>query len=289
MNLSKQIPVSVLRAVSETHLTTVGDIWSALPGGRTNRVWKIETKTGALICKLYGQDQDNPLYPNLPGAEYEALKALGHHDLAPFPVALLRSDAGEILVYHHLDGDTARLPPPEDVARMLGRLHTLKIEVPLRRLSTGSESLVRQIRGIVAQCRNTEFLSSFQSSSLDIAPVRTVSLVHTDVVASNIVSTASGLRLIDWQCPAFGDACEDLASLLSPAMQALYTGAPAKAEYARRVLAAYPDQAVVQRYRALASLFHWRIAAYCQWKAERGYPAYGRALGLELAALNDEP
>ncbi len=289
MSVSNQIPAAVVKAVSELGLTALGDVWHALPGGRTNRVWKIAARNGALICKLYGRDQANPLYPNLPGAEYEALKALGQHDLAPFPVALVRSEVGEILVYHHLEGTTAHLPKAEEIAGLLSRLHRLDVEIPLRRLSSGSKALVRQIREIVGQCHEPRRFPSSPWCSEDVDEVQTPSLVHTDVVASNIVATNAGLRLIDWQCPAIGDACEDLASLLSPAMQYLYAREPQGDGYARRFLAAYPDRATVRRYRLLAPLFHWRIAAYCQWKSDRGSTEYGRAMELELAALERNP
>jgi hypothetical protein len=41
----------------------------------------------------------------------------------------------------------------------------------------------------------------------------------------------------------------------------------------------------VARYNALRPLFHWRMAAYCLWRAARGDIGYAQAAALEIAAL----
>ena len=93
------------------------------------------------------------------------------------------------------------------------------------------------------------------------------------------------LTLIDWQCPRLGDPAEDLALFLSPAMQLLYRGAPLGLAEQDAFLAAYPDPQVTARLRALLPWFHWRMAAYCLWKAERGGAEDREAMALEIAAL----
>ena len=92
-----------------------------------------------------------------------------------------------------------------------------------------------------------------------------------------------GLTLIDWQCPASGDPTEDIATFLSPAMQRLYRGTILSEAEREAFLAAYPDPAIVARYRALKSVYRWRMAAHCLWKAERGASDYAGALRLEFA------
>ena len=69
-------------------------------------------------------------------------------------------------------------------------------------------------------------------------------------------------------------------------MQYLYGAGPLNGGDVSLFLAAYPDKDVVIRYRMLAPLYHLRIAAYCQWKLERGDPDYAQALQLELSAIN---
>ena len=83
--------------------------------------------------------------------------------------------------------------------------------------------------------------------------------------------------------PATGDATEDLATFLSPAMQWLYRGRVLSPPETEAFLAAYPDPAVTARYLRLQPLYRWRMAAHCLWKADRGAPDYRHALALELA------
>jgi aminoglycoside phosphotransferase (APT) family kinase protein len=265
-------------------------IWTPLIGGRSNQVWSIGPVSSAkqndrLICKLYRKPDGNPLYPNLAGAEYEVLKALHTRQIAPKPIALLNFDLNEVLIYQRLDGETWSRGT-RDVAELLGKLHGVSVKIPLRSLQSGSLALKKQVREIMADLHDPAPNLPADVPVARIDPLSQSSLIHTDVVASNIVVTSSGLRLIDWQCPAFGDPCEDLASFLSPAMQNLYAGAPLSCAATESFLAAYPCQKTVQRYRQLAPLFHWRMAVYCNWKAERGDQAYQAAMMQELKALD---
>ena len=101
----------------------------------------------------------------------------------------------------------------------------------------------------------------------------------------NIITGPQGITLIDWQCPALGDPAEDLAAFLSPAMQWLYRGQTLTPDQEQVFLSAYPNPETTARYRALKPLFHWRMAAHCLWKSERGAQDYATALRLELQAL----
>jgi len=289
--VSPRVPIALRRAVVARGIMRDDVIWTPLSGGRTNQVWLIGSNSGAkqdnaLICKLYGRPDNNPLYPNLAGAEYEALKALHRRDIAPKPVALLNLDMGEALIYQRLDGEIWSRDG-KSVAEMLGKLHDLDLMIPLHHLPTGSHALEMQVRAIIADLR--EPLPNLPKD-VPVKPadaLARLSLIHTDIVATNIIVTASGLRLIDWQCPAFGDPCEDLASFLSPAMQRLYAQEQLSSSAREAFLDAYPDRKTVTRYRCLAPLFHWRIAAYCNWKVERGDEDYRAAMALELIALNE--
>jgi thiamine kinase-like enzyme len=118
------------------------------------------------------------------------------------------------------------------------------------------------------------------------------SLVHTDCGPGNLVRSRHGLVLIDWQCPGEGDPVEDLACFLSPAMMILYTAAPHKPAARSAFLAAYGDEAVVDRYLRDGPAWHYRIGAYCAWRAHRlsrrqpdVAARYRDALAAELALL----
>lgn len=279
------VPASLIAALAREGIAPANSAWLAQTGGRTNRVWKVDSPGGALICKLFNSGVSNPLYPNLPGAEYDALKQLYSHDISPEPVALLNTEAGDVLVYRHLPGEPWKTGVQE-VAQLLRRLHSLDLEVPLRNLPSGSAALIRQISGILGRCKNIPPELEQGVTDPEIPELSTVSLIHTDVVPSNIISCPDGLRLIDWQCPAFGDPCEDLASFLSPAMQALYGCDPLCPPDVEGFLTAYKQVDIVTRYKCLAPLFHLRIAAYCLWKSEQGDSEYRAAMWHEISALS---
>ncbi len=258
--------------------------WVALAGGRTNRVWRVAEPGSPLVCRLFGAD-NNPLYPNRPEAEHLVLGVLAGKGMAPDPVALVRHEGEVMLINRYVAGMTGP-GNPRDVARLLGRLHGFQGNLPLRRIGAGGDALVAQTERILRACRGLPSDLPRRMAIPDVAVPRREVLLHTDVVAGNIVTTDSGPVLIDWQCPAIGDPCEDIASYLSPAMQYLYAGKVMHPSCRAAFLAAYPDPRVVERYRTLAPLYHWRMAAYCLWRVERGARDYGRALKIELAALH---
>ena len=105
------------------------------------------------------------------------------------------------------------------------------------------------------------------------------------MVPANIIKDPAGLTLIDWQCPTIGDAAEDLATFLSPAMQSLDGGQPLSENKQARFLDAYGNADADDLYGALKALFHWRMAVHCMWKAERGSLGNAEAMQLELAEL----
>jgi hypothetical protein len=102
----------------------------------------------------------------------------------------------------------------------------------------------------------------------DIAPPARLSLIHTDLGPGNLIGHGTGLRIIDWQCPAAGDLAEDIYSFLSPAFQILSEHAvltPSEQDAFWHALAR-PD--LKARYLALRPFYAWRMAAYCLWRAE---------------------
>ncbi|NOX72653.1 MAG: aminoglycoside phosphotransferase family protein [Alphaproteobacteria bacterium] len=260
--------------------------WHSLRGGRTNRVWRAETTTGPLVCKLFGGDVTNPLYPNLPEAEFETLRALSGRDIAPDPIKRINTELGEVLVYRFIEGQSWR-NGVQDVAALLAKIHALPLALPLRPVASGSKALVQQTRRILGQCQNAMNAVPNSVFGPEITPISNPVLIHTDVVPNNLITTPQGLRLIDWQCPGLGDPCEDIASFLSPSMQHLYGRPPLSPDQIEAFLAAYAKTRITARYRRLAPLFHWRAAAYCLWKLERGCEDYKAAQAFELSALQE--
>ena len=260
---------SLMTAAMAALPTLRGAVWQPLSGGRTNHLWRV----GDLVVKAYDPTAGTPLFPNDPAAEARALALLGPSGLAPHLAA-----AGDgWIAYAHVDGAPWR-NDPAPVATALHRLHR-QPGAGFRDLASGSAAILRQGHAIAGDCRAT---LPPPPPDPGLRPIGQSCLIHGDAVPGNIIVASGGVTLIDWQCPARGDPCEDLATFLSPAMQWLYRGAILTAAEAERFLAAYPDSALTARYSVLAPLFRWRMAAHCQWKAERGAADYATALKLEL-------
>jgi hypothetical protein len=229
------------------------------------------------VVKLYDPAGASPLFPNDPVAEAAALRAFAPHGLAP----RLRAQGAGWLTYDHTPGHPWAPGDPAEVAALLLRLHAIRLPAPppFRRLAPGPTALRAQAQTILAQCR-----APLPAPEVPPEPPPAPEVpLHGDPVPGNILCTAQGLQLIDWQCPAFGDPAEDHALFLSPAMQWLYRGAPLTADEEARFLAALPPDRRA-RLMTLRPLFRWRMAAHCLWRAERGAPGYAEALRLELAS-----
>ena len=106
----------------------------------------------------------------------------------------------------------------------------------------------------------------------------------------NLVGAGSNLRLIDWQCPAIGDICEDIYSFLSPAFQILGERAPLTDAQVRDFWDALARPDLEERYDLLRPAYAWRFAGYCAWRADVLEDAaicarYRRALAEELSYM----
>ena len=278
-------PPEVVAALRTRGLCDALSRWRPLSGGLTNRLWLLAENGRKLVCKLYRPDAATPLFPNDARAEERVLKHLAGTGLAPEPVATLATGSGPCLVYRHVSG--ASMPAASVAgARALRRLHRQAPAPGLRRLACGPAALQRQGLAMLSMCddRQAERIRRQMPDGFDLPAVRPV-LLHGDPVPGNIIAAPSGVTFIDWQCPAIGDACEDLAIFLSPAMHLLYGDAGRRAPPLEALLAAYGDGEVGRRLERLLPWFHWRMAAYCLWKAERGQPACREGQERELAAL----
>lgn len=263
---------------------TVPHAWHPLFGGRTNTAWHGEcAEHGDIVLKLYAGPARNPLFPNDPEAEATLLRHLQSTELTPAFLAGFETDLGACNVYAHVPGTTWQ-EGVQSVAALMRKLHWLAAPTGLRRVADGSAALVAQTLEIVGRCEKIpQFLSDLPAEV--VPPSGQAALLHSDIVPGNLIQNADGLHLIDWQCPAVGDPCEDIAVFLSPAMQHLYRQSPLLENEVGDFLAAYGDDDVVARYRRLAPFYHARMAAYCLWQVENDRPAYAGGLQLEVVAL----
>jgi aminoglycoside phosphotransferase (APT) family kinase protein len=271
-----------------------------LAGGYTNEVWKVRAGRDLLIEKRYAPHppEPNPMYPNLPDHEAAALAHLAGTGLVPelvsFTAATTR--AGAVLVYRYVAGTQWRRGTA-DVARVLHAVHAGPAPHGLRRLhQSAAEALTRAdevIADVPLRAEREWVIAHRPTGAVGGRPVRRPALVHTDCGPGNLIRSGHGLVIIDWQCPGVGDPVEDLACFLSPAMMVLYAAPPHGARAVQSFLAAYPDADVVDRYRRDGAAWHYRIAAYCLWRAHRLADVlpdvaarYREALTAELALLD---
>ena len=285
------------RSLSAAGFETRNNVWEVLQGGRTNRSWRVESDRGPLVCKLYSEENSNPLFPNDPASEALALRHLRGADFAPQLVLETRTPAGQYIVYRHAPGralgrvmenDKAHdmAPALARLSQLLTRLHRTPAPAGVREISGGNVGLREQTRRILAMCRSglAEILRELEPTSQPVEPVPT-SFLHGDVVSENIIAHNGKLTLIDWQCPAIGDPCEDLSTFLSPAMHHVYSGRLLTEDEATEFLDYYGVPGIADRLTRLRPLFHWRMAAYCLWRAEQGEPDYKQGFSLEVQAL----
>lgn len=262
-----------------------------LAGGYRNEVWKVRSDRGWVIEKVYVEDPGdaNPMYPNLPDHEAAALATLGPRGLSP---RLLSFEPG-VVRYRYVAG-TMWQRGVGLVAELLHEVHSGPVPRTLRLLCGSAADARRHGDEMVAAvpARAAAALVAVRPAVASSATVRRRSLVHTDCGPGNLVRTRSGLVLIDWQCPGRGDAVEDVACFLSPAMMILYQCRPHTPGAHRSFLHAYADRAVIARYERDAAAWHYRIGAYCVWRAHRlarrqpeVAERYRRALAAEIAFI----
>ncbi|NSY38743.1 phosphotransferase [Leisingera sp. ANG59] len=264
------------------HLSAIGLHVPAprrLTGGRSNHVWR----AGALVIKLYAEGGANPLFSNDSGREVAILAALSGTGMVPPLVQTGTFEGQKWLCYAHVNGS----PWQEDtahVARFLGRVHDLAAPPGLPDGVNGSAALEQQTLDILKECNDRKALAELRPLGR-VPPLQQTQLIHGDPVPGNLLAHDGTLTLIDWQCPQIGDPAEDLALFLSPAMQLMYRGEPLTKTQEDSFLRAYPDPRIAGRTLALKPWFHWRMAAYCLWRAERGGERDWQAFELERAAL----
>jgi len=260
--------------------------WEPFSGGRTNRIWHIGTGADALVCKLFDANGGTVLFPNDITAESASLRALSSTGLAPKFVAEFKSSFGPCLIYRFAAGQPWH-GDVSSVAKTLEFLHQYPAPENLRRISGGPDEIIRLGKMILAGCCSDHVarLYAKRPATPQITMADDVFL-HGDLVPGNIICGPDGNVLIDWQCPATGDPCEDISTFLSPAMQTLYGHRPLSAAERSDFLTAYADPLTNDRFCELKPLFHWRMAAHCLWKFEKGHADYLRAMELELTALD---
>jgi thiamine kinase len=257
-------------------------VWHTQTGGRTNKVWRLVGEED-LIFKLYLDIKTNPLFNNAPKAEYQCLLLLNGSGIAPKPYKYLRTPFGEVLLYDYIKGQKWS-HNVNIVSELLSRVRTHKYPKGLRILQNSPSDIKHTGLEIIKKLNKyhqNELINICPDVSIsDIEPV----LLHTDVVPGNLILGDKGLRLIDWQCPAIGDPIVDIMMFLSPGMHEIYgSGKLSMKDHENFLMNLTPK--LRSRYNILGPLYHWRLAAYCFWKAEQGFIEYENAALAEIDLL----
>jgi len=283
-------PALIDRLRRQIHARGVVDIvgaWEPLSGGRTNQAWRVTTQSGTCaVVKLYAPATDNPLFHNNPVVEGQMLKWLTGHAIAPRILDFFETSDGSCLVYWYLTGTNWKKGVAM-VAKSLNRVHRLRAPDGLPQAPDGSAALEDQTHAILERCSSNaaRAAASLAPSGPQVAPSGRHMLLHGDPVPGNMVVLGENLHFIDWQCPAVGDPCDDLAIFLSPAMQLIYRGHALSPAERAAFLVSYPCADTAARYRALAPWYHWRMLAYCLWRHEQGDPGARYAAQAEQAGF----
>lgn len=277
-------PLAVRNAIAARGLVGAGAVFAPMRGGQTNRVWRVQDQAARdYVLKVYAPQAGTVLFPNDPRAEASMLRARVLSAVTPEFVSLGDSDGVMWMLCQHVSGTHWRRDTPR-VAQLLTGIHQTPCPDPMRTVAGGSKAVLAQGHDLLRDVTDPSLRQALTDAAPRVAiePAETLCLIHGDPVPGNILCTANGLIMIDWQCPALGDPVEDLAIFLSPAMQQIYRGTPLDDGDIDAFLSAYDDRNVTARYEQMKAHFHWRMACYCANRVALGKQDY--AVGLQLEA-----
>ena len=255
-----------------------------LQGGYWNTVCRLQGDGLDWVVKVFAAQDGWRLFPILPDDEARALLLLKGHDVAP-----------EYVEYHPRVGELPAVLVYEWVEGTMWTTGAAVVVDGFREVPTGSIGIVEQGERLLQSAASHEAAMLRKvCPTARVQPTPRRALIHTDAGTGNFIVGPQGIRLIDWQCPALGDAAEDLFTFLSPAFQVLYDHEPLTVLERAEFLDAYEEPTVLVRLAALAPALTFRMGAYCAMRrlelADSDPPAaarYARALELSIAELTE--
>jgi len=205
-------------------------------GGLTNRNYKVYLGDEALVLRLPGRGTGRFIDRSSERANQEAAARAG---FTPQSLFFDGRTGVKISRYLHdaraLDAGEVRRPErAREVARLLARFH--KSEV--RFVKDFNVFRMSRIYERVARARFARFYDGYQEARGRVyaleRPLESLGskrvACHNDLVPENILATADGLTLIDWEYSGMNDPAWDLASFLlesdfGPEEETLFLGA----------------------------------------------------------------
>lgn len=263
-------------------------------------VTRWRTSHGSLVVKVFS-DTDAAV------RTYLAMTSLWHSPFGaarrppglPEPLLLLpghtavatRQVVGDVLP----DGAEALCPFLPGVAELLADLHGSGCTLPRRR---GRDAMLRSTRRKAADLRGAPAEAAWRVVDLMASrvadcpePVDDLVPTHGDAAPHNLLRSATGLRLLDWDRAALAHPARDLAYFgASVWAREVLGGRPASWSILEELVAAYaewrrpPAPATLQLYRACALV---RVAH--GWSAFRQSPCLAQRVLEEAEALRGAP
>lgn len=252
-------------------------------GGQTSQVWRLSRSVGPdLIVKASHPDCSTPLFPNDPAQEWRAMVFLSARGIAPQPDSFTTLPTGGSLLLSQavVETEAARA---KTLAKLLAQIHASPPWRGLVKINLEPQSVLDQGAAMMSGDSMPKWLEHLKPRITEPGRID-LRLIHRDLVPANVVVTQRGKAVaLDWQCPALGDPCEDIAHATSPAMQSLSQRHP-RIDI-EEVAEAYPDPGIRARFFQVEPLYRWRMACYCLWKLRHGEEQYSAALDMECAGL----
>ena len=184
--------------------------WEALPGGLTNRNFKVETNDECFVLRL---DSDHTAALGLDRELELSVRKNAH--AAGLGAAVVYAEPG-VLLSEYLPGDVWQATDLRDddrlaaLATLLRRVH----ELPQAGKAFSAEATARQYATSVTEESGLLAFAEQCVAWLAAIPSSTVfSCCHNDIVAGNIVQH-SDLKLLDWEYACDNDPMFDLASVI---------------------------------------------------------------------------
>ena len=272
---------------------------SPLRGGYWNQVYRLQGEEVDWVAKVYAAERPQTLFPILPESEALSLKALSGRGIAPDFVKFypaVDNQNPDLLLYQFVPGKTWSAET-RSVARLMRKLHGVDTGPfsSLRKLATTPEQLLTAgdlLLRDLTDSPDAGRLRGRRPAIKSVPPLDNLRLIHGDSGTGNLIVSAHGPILIDWQCPGLGDPVEDLNCFLSPVFQSLYNHPPLSNAEIAAFFEAYDEQRVIERYQALQPYYGYRMAAHCCLQSIRrqktdpaSSAAYANALDIALARL----
>ncbi len=205
-----------------------------LPAG----VWNVNhlvtiDRSRKLVFKLYPHSARGMIH-NSSSSEYQTLRFLSGTGLAPSPLGFDDSRIFfdcPLMIYEYVEGETLAVDRLhiESIAVTLAQLHSLCPTDAkfLPNAQDSPERIKRRISRLLTKCNDeidihqAPALSEYARIAPRLLSIPTNkrvdsfrSVIHGDLVPSNIIVTASTVALIDWQTSMIGDPATDLAYFL---------------------------------------------------------------------------